>query len=449
MQDHDYVDSFAGEIRSREDMFMLPYSQMDRKSLESLKETLLVKYNDIKSSNLSLDMTRGKPSQEQLNLGEPILNILTPDDVFSKEGADCRNYGLPFGIIEIREFFADILGTKAELVVAGNNSSLSMMYDTLMRSMVFGEIESEKPWLLENERKWICPVPGYDRHFSITQTLGFKMIPVRMTADGPDMDEVEKIVSADPSVKGMWCLPQYSNPDGYVYSGKVCNRLASMKTAAKDFRILWDNAYIVHHLYSDKKGSIPDILSVAEEQGNPNRFYEFASTSKITYSGAGIACIASNRDNIERAKKMLVVQSIGPDKLNQLRHVRYLPDSSALKNVMEAQARIILPKFEATQSILSSELDGTGIAHWNNPLGGYFVSLFVMNGTAKRVVSIARDAGVSLTPAGATYPYGIDPDDSNIRIAPSYPSLDDVKKAVAVLCVCAKLSAVEKLLGEY
>lgn len=428
---------------------MLPYDQMDRKMLESLKETLLAQYNDILTSKLSLDMTRGKPSPEQLDLADRMLNIIKPKEVFSKEGADCRNYGMPFGIIEVREFFADILGTKSALVIAGNNSSLSMMFDTLMRAMVFGEIESERPWLFENDRKWICPVPGYDRHFSITQTLGFKMIPVRMNSDGPDMDEVEKIVSSDASVKGMWCLPLYSNPDGYTYSESVCNRLASMTTAAKDFRILWDNAYVVHHFYSDNKGSLPDILSIAEKNGNPNRFYEFASTSKITFSGSGIACIASNRDNIERAQKLFVIQSIGPDKMNQLRHARYLPDSSALRVVMEEQAKLILPKFEATQSILSEELEGTGIAHWNNPLGGYFISLFVMNGTAKRVVALAKSAGVALTPAGATYPYGIDPDDSNIRIAPSYPSLDDVKKAVAVLCVCAKLSAVEKLLGEF
>lgn len=428
---------------------MLPYDQMDREALKSLKEALLTQYNDILSMKLSLDMTRGKPSQEQLDLGAPILNIIKSGDVFSKDGADCRNYGVPFGIMEIREFFADILGTKAELVVAGNNSSLSMMFDTLMRSMVFGEIESERPWLLENDRKWICPVPGYDRHFSITQTLGFMMIPVRMNSDGPDMDEVERIVAADPSVKGMWCLPQYSNPDGYVYSESVCSRLASMKTAAPDFRIFWDNAYAVHHLYNDKKASIPDILSLADMKGNPNRFYEFASTSKITYSGAGIACLAANLENIERTEKILVIQSIGPDKMNQLRHARYLPDSNALRLVMEAQAKLLQPKFVAAQTILSEELDGTGIARWNNPLGGYFISLFVMNGTAKRVVSLARSAGVLFTPAGATYPYGIDPDDSNIRIAPSYPCLDDVKKAVAVLCVCAKLSAVEKLLGEF
>jgi DNA-binding transcriptional MocR family regulator len=377
-----------------------------------------------------------------------MLGAIMPDEVKSRDGFDCRNYGLPFGLEEARELFAEILHVQSDRVIVGNNSSLSMMHDALMRALVFGEIESEKPWMLENSRKWLCPVPGYDRHFSITQKLGFTMIPVPMTEEGPDMDIVEKLVAEDSSIMGMWCLPLYSNPDGYVYSEKVCIRLASMKTSAKDFRILWDNAYVVHHLYADKRGSIPDILSLAERFGYPNRFYEFASTSKISFAGSGIACIASNPDNIQRLKALLSIQSIGPDKINQLRHVKYLKNSNNIELIMRKQAELILPKFEKTESILTKEFADTGIAKWNSPVGGYFISLFVMNGTAKKVVDAAKQAGVALTPAGATYPYGNDPDDSNIRIAPTFPSIEDIEKAVTVLCVCAKLTAVIKLLEE-
>jgi len=427
---------------------MQSFLKMNRGQLECEITELKSRYEDIKSQNLSLDMTRGKPCREQLDMGSELLHILKTDDVFSEDGTDCRNYGLPNGIPEARQFFARMLDTHPDKISVGNNSSLNLMFDTLMRSLVFGEIESEEPWSKVENRKWLCPVPGYDRHFLVTQTLGFELIAVPLSEYGPDMDLVEKLAAADPSIKGMWCMPLYSNPDGFIYSQEACERLASMKTAAPDFRILWDNAYVVHHLYADKRGSLPDILSLCEKAGNPNRVYEFASTSKITYAGSGISCIAANKDNFARLRKYTGVQTIGPDKINELRHIRYMPDMPALEAVMKRQADIIRPKFETTLSILEKELDGTKIARWNKPLGGYFVSLYVYPGTAKKVVALSKEAGVALTPAGATYPYGVDPEDENIRISPTFPAITDVEKAISVLCVCAKIAAVEKLLEE-
>ena len=427
---------------------MHSYLEMNSAELKTEHIGLKARFEEIIGLQLSLDMTRGKPCKEQLDLASDMLSILEPGDVYSEDGSDCRNYGVPLGIKEAREFFARMLGTTADHVIAGNNSSLNLMFDTLMRSLVFGEIESERPWLKEEKLKWLCPVPGYDRHFLVTQTLGFELIPVPLGENGPDMDLVERLVAEDSSIKGMWCMPLYSNPDGYIYSPEVCRRLASMKTAAADFRILWDNAYVVHHLYEDRRGSLPDILKLCEEAGNPNRVYEFASTSKVTMAGSGISCLAANKANFERAKKYLSVQTIGPDKINELRHIRYIPDDKTLGEVMKRQASLIRPKFDATLEILSSELDGTGIAKWNKPLGGYFISLYVYPGTAKKVVALAKEAGVALTPAGATYPYGKDPQDENIRIAPTFPAIDDVKKAISVLCVCAKMAAVEKRLEE-
>jgi len=427
---------------------MLSFLQMDRAQLSQELITLKNRYENFKGQKLSLDMTRGKPCREQLDMGAELLNNLHPDDIFAVDGSDCRNYGLPLGIPEAREFFAEMIGTKAEHVAVGNNSSLTVMFDTLMRALVFGEIESSQPWAKIDNKKWLCPVPGYDRHFLVTQTLGFELIAIPLHDDGPDMDLVERLVAEDDSILGMWCMPLYSNPDGYVYSPEVCQRLASMKTAAKDFRILWDNAYVVHHLYENIKETVPDILSLCKDAGNPNRIYEFASTSKISYAGSGISCIAANTDNFARIRKYTSVQSIGPDKINELRHIRYIPDSKSLERVMKRHADIIRPKFEKTLSILTHELEGTGIGRWNKPLGGYFISLFVYPGTAKKVVSLARDAGVALTPAGATYPYGNDPLDENIRISPTFPSILDVEKAISVLGVCAKIAAAEKLMEE-
>ena len=427
---------------------MPSFLKMDHELLTHELHTLETRYMEYKEEKLSLDMTRGKPCSGQLDLGAALLSNVGPNDVFAEDGTDCRNYGVPLGIMEARKFFAQMIGTTPDHVIIGNNSSLNLMFDTLMRSLVFGEADSSVPWSKIENRKWLCPVPGYDRHFLVTQTLGFELIAVPLREDGPDMDFVEKLVSEDASILGMWCIPLYSNPDGYVYSSEVCNRLASMKTAARDFRILWDNAYVVHHLYEDKQGSLPDILALCESAGYPNRVYEFASTSKISFAGSGISCIAANADNYSQIKKYNSVQSIGPDKINELRHIRYLPDNKALVSVMKQHADIIRPKFEKTLSILARELEGTGIGKWNSPLGGYFISLYVYPGTAKRVVALSKELGVAFTPAGATYPYGVDPCDENIRISPTFPSIQDVEKAISVLCVCAKIAAAEKLLEE-
>lgn len=425
---------------------MKPLDQEDRQSLEKLRSELYARYEAFCAENLALDMTRGKPCAKQLDIAGTLHGMVDGTDCFSDNKTDCRNYGAPTGLDECKRLFSMITGIDPALIVIGNNSSLSLMYDTLMRSMVFGEIGSDRPWANETVRKWLCPVPGYDRHFAITEALGFQLIMVKMTPEGPDMDQVESLVSSDPSIKGMWCVPQYSNPDGIVYSDEVCMKIASMKTAAKDFRVYWDNAYAIHDLYPERARRIPDILALAQQSGNPNRFYVFASTSKITLAGSGIACIASNADNVARVIKQLSLRTIGPDKLNQLRHTRYIPDGQALNEIMRKHADIIRPKFEAVDSILREELGGLGIASWNKPDGGYFISLYLMKGTAAKVVSAAKKAGVLLTPAGATYPYGKDPDDSNIRIAPTLPSLPDIEKATRVLGICAKLVATEQLL---
>jgi len=429
---------------------MKTYLELSKAELQETLKILEIRYNDLKSRNLALDMTRGKPSPDQLSIANEMPGLLDAENLKSEDGSDCRNYGVPFGLKESRNLFGEILGVDPSLVTVGNNSSLQLMYDTLSRSLIFGEIESEKPWSQIPNRKWICPVPGYDRHFLVTQTLGFELIAVPLNEDGPDMDLVEKLVAEDPSILGMWAMPLYSNPDGYIYSEEVCKRLVSMKTAAPDFRIMWDNAYVVHHLYDDvnKQGTLPDILKLAREAGNPNRVYEFASTSKITFAGAGIACMAANEENTTRARKYLGVQSIGPNKIIQLMHAKYVPNLEAVKKIMSKQAELLRPKFEMVLKILKDEFEGSGVAHWNNPLGGYFVSLFVLDGTAKETVRLAKECGVALTPAGATYPYGNDPHDSNIRIAPSFPNVKDIEVAVTVLSVCAKLSAVRKLLEE-
>ena len=428
---------------------MKPLAQEDRPTLVQLRSQLMSRYEEYCALNLSLDMTRGKPCAKQLEIAKNLHGLVDGENCFSENKTDCRNYGVPTGIDECKRLFSMITGIDASLIVLGNNASLSIMYDTLMRAMVFGEIDSDRPWANETVRKWLCPVPGYDRHFAITEALGFEMIPVAMTPNGPDMDRIEALVSSDPSIKGMWCVPQYSNPDGFIYSDEVCIRMASMKTAAKDFRVFWDNAYAIHDLYPERKRRIPNILELSLKAGNPNRFYVYASTSKITLAGSGIACIAANTDNINRIKKQLSLRTIGPEKLNQLRHARYIPDMETLVGIMEKHAEIIRPKFEAVDTILREELDGLDIASWYKPDGGYFISLFLMKGTAGKVVEAARKAGVLLTPAGATYPYGKDPDDSNIRIAPTLPSLPDIEVATRVLGICAKLVAVEQLLNEH
>jgi DNA-binding transcriptional MocR family regulator len=426
---------------------MKGYRDMTREELLAQRQELNERYEKYKALNLTLDMTRGKPSPLQLDLSNDIYDVLNGDFKTAK-GQDTRNYGIAEGIEEIRAVFGEILGTDKDNIFMGNSSSLNQMYDAIMRAMVFGEVDSPKPWAQVEGRKWLCPTPGYDRHFKVTETCGFELIPVPLKEDGPDMDIVEELVK-DPTVLGMWNVPCYTNPDGYVYSEEVCKRLASMKTAAPDFRLFWDNAYCVHHLYNEesKQGRIPDILGLCEDAGNPSRVYEFASSSKVTFASAGISCLAANEENYKYAVKIIGVQTIGSNKVNQLAHVRFIPNLDALKAHMAKHAEILRPKFELTLDILEKELAGTDAASWHKPLGGYFISVYTLPGTAKAVIAKCNELGVAFTPAGATYPYGNDPDDSNIRVAPSFPSLEDINKAVEVFAVCVKLSAVEKLLS--
>ena len=427
---------------------MKSYKQMTAEELNAEKEALLKRIEGFRAMNLALDMTRGKPSPEQLALSNDLFQGLKDSSFKSESGADVRNYGVPDGIVEARKLFAEVLDTDMNNIYIGNGSSLNLMFDSIMRAMVFGEHDSPKPWSQVEGRKWLCPVPGYDRHFKVTETCGFELIPVPLKEDGPDMDIVEELVK-DPKVLGMWNVPCYTNPDGYVYSEEVCKRLASMKTAAPDFRLFWDNAYCVHHLYNEesRQGKLPDILGLCEDAGNPSRVYEFASSSKVTFASAGISCLAANEENYKYAVKIIGVQTIGSNKVNQLAHVRFIPNLDALKAHMAKHAEILRPKFELTLDILEKELAGTDAASWHKPLGGYFISVYTLPGTAKAVVAKCNELGVAFTPAGATYPYGNDPDDSNIRVAPSFPSLEDINKAVEVFAVCVKLSAVEKLLS--
>lgn len=425
---------------------MKSYSAMSVEELELEKASLLKRIEEFKAMNLKLDMTRGKPCVEQLELSREMYKGLEETDFKSASG-DVRNYGIPTGIVETRELFGEWLGVDKDLVYVGNGSSLNLMFDTLMRAIVFGEVDSEKPWGQIAGRKWLCPVPGYDRHFKVTETLGFELIAVPLNEDGPDMDIVEELVK-DPTVLGMWSVPCYTNPDGFVYSEEVCRRLASMKTAAKDFRLYWDNAYSVHHLYDDveKQGKLPEIIALCAECGNPNRVYEFASTSKITFASSGISCFTSSKENFDNAKKILAVQTIGANKIAQYAHHLFMPNLDAVKAQMKKHADILRPKFELTLDILDKELTGTDAANWHKPMGGYFISVNTFPGTAKAVIAKCNELGVAFTPAGATFPYGKDPQDSNIRIAPSFPSIADIEKAVEVFSVCVKLSAVEKIL---
>ena len=415
---------------------MKGYREMTKEELIKAREELNERYEKYKALNLTLDMTRGKPSPVQLDLSNDIYDTLK-DGYKTVDGQDTRNYGIAPGIDDIRAIFADLLGTEKDNIFMGNSSSLNQMYDALMRSMVFGEVDSPKPWSQVEGRKWLCPAPGYDRHFRVTETLGFELIAVPMTENGPDMDVVEELVK-DENVKGIWCVPCYSNPDGVVYSEETCNRLAQMKTAAPDFRIFWDNAYVVHHLYEDRStwGQLPDMLSLCEKYGNANRVYEFASSSKITF-------------DMTWAKKFLNAQAICTNKVNQLAHTRFLPDKEAVFAHMMKHAAILRPKFEKCIEVLKEEL-GTAkdLWTWTEPKGGYFVSFYAYPGTATKIVSMCKEAGVALTPAGASYPYGKDPKDSNIRLAPSFPGIEDIEKAVRILTICAKITAIDKLLEE-
>ena len=425
---------------------MLAYSEMNKEQLQKELESLKKEYGDICEKDISLDMSRGKPGPEQLDLTMGMFDVLnSKSEIKASNGLDCRNYGVLDGIPEAKKMMADIMDTTEEHVIIYGNASLNIMYDSISRSYTHGVL-GNTPWCKLDKVKWLCPVPGYDRHFAITEHFGIEMINVPMYEDGPDMDMIEKLVMEDDSIKGIWCVPKYSNPTGATYSDEVVRRMAALKPAAKDFRIYWDNAYAIHHLYEDKQEQILDIISECEKAGNPNMVYEFASTSKVTFSGSGVAAMASSVENVKSILSQMTIQTIGYDKINQLRHVRYFKNFDGVKAHMMKHAEKMRPKFKAVLDMLESELKPAEIATWTNPLGGYFISFDVMNGCAKKVVSMCKDAGMVLTGAGAPFPYGIDPDDKNIRIAPSFATPEELKEASRILIVCTKIATIEKML---
>lgn len=402
-----------------------------------------VAYAAVQQKGLKLDMTRGKPSNEQLDLANELTAILSPSDYKAADGTDTRNYGGLDGLPEMKALFADLLETTPTNVIVGGASSLTMMHDAVVRALLHGVPDGGAPWSKSRVR-FLCPVPGYDRHFAICQHHGIEMMPVDLDANGPDLATVEKLVSADASIKGMWCVPKYSNPTGITYSAEVVQRLAAMPTAAPDFRLFWDNAYVVHDL-EDTSDALVEILSACAAAGNPNRALEFASTSKLSFAGAGVAAMATSAANVADAKKHLAIQTIGPDKLNQLRHVRFFKDASGVRAHMRKHAALLRPKFDAVTRIFERDLGGSGLATWTRPRGGYFISLDTLDGCASEVVKLADQAGVKLTPAGATSPLGKDPRNRNIRIAPSMPPVSQVETAIEVVTLCVKLASARKL----
>lgn len=425
---------------------MKAYSEMGKDELLVLKTDLEKAYDEFKAQGLKLDMSRGKPSSEQMDLAMGMMDVFhSSADLTSANGTDCRNYGSLEGLQEAKELLADMMECRADDVIVYGNSSLNVMYDTVARSMTHGVMGST-PWCKLDKVKFLCPVPGYDRHFAITEFFGIEMINVPMTPEGPDMDIVEKLVSEDDSIKGIWCVPKYSNPQGISYSDETVRRFARLKPAAKDFRLFWDNAYCIHHLYEEDQDNILEILEECEKAGNPNLAYKFVSTSKVTFPGSGVAALAASRENLEFIKKQMTIQTIGHDKLNQLRHVRFFKDICGMRAHMMKHAAILRPKFELVVDMLEKELGGLGIGEWIRPKGGYFVSFDSMEGCAKAIVAKAKEGGVVMTGAGATFPYGKDPKDSNIRIAPSYPTLEELEKAMELFVLCVKLVSVDKLL---
>ncbi|MCI6713648.1 MAG: aminotransferase [Lachnospiraceae bacterium] len=426
---------------------MKPYKEMSKEELVSLKAELEKAFEDAKGKGLKLDMSRGKPTPAQLDMAMDIMDVLNSDsDMKTEAGIDCRNYGLMDGIPEAKQLMGEMMGVPADNVLVYGNASLSIMYDAVSRSMTHGVMGST-PWCKLDKVKFLCPVPGYDRHFKITEHFGIEMINIPMTPTGPDMDLVEKYVQEDAAVKGIWCVPKYSNPQGISYSDETVRRFANLKPAAEDFRIYWDNAYVIHHLYDDKQDEILEILSECEKAGNPDMVFEFCSTSKVSFAGGGIAAMAASKANLEFIKQSMTVQTISYDKINQLRHVRYFKNLDGMLAHMKKHAAIMRPKFEAVLEVLDKELTGLGIGEWTRPLGGYFISFDAMEGCAKAIVAKCKEAGVVLTGAGATFPYGKDPKDSNIRIAPSFPTPEEMAAATDLFVLCVKLVSVEKLLA--
>ena len=426
----------------------MEFKTLSKEELVQLKEELELQYKEAKEKNLKLDMSRGKPSPAQLDMGMGLMDALNSNTVLNaSDGTDCRNYGILDGLPEAKKLMAEIMEGEPERVMVLVNARLQIMYDTVSRSMTHGVCGS-KPWYKLDKVKFLCPVPGYDRHFAITEYFGIEMINIPMTLEGPDMDRVEELVNKDPAVKGIWCVPKYSNPQGISYSDETVRRFAALKPAAKDFRIYWDNAYAVHHLYEEKQDHILNILDECEKAGNPDMAFMFASTSKISFSGSGIAAVAASANNLAWMRKSITLQTIGYDKINQLRHVKYFKDMDGIKAHMKKHADIMRPKFEAVLAILEKNLGGLGVGSWIAPRGGYFISFEAMEGCAKAIVAKCKEAGITLTGAGATYPYQKDPEDTNIRIAPSFPSPEEMAAAAEIFSLCVKLVSVEKLLGQ-
>lgn len=427
---------------------MKPYSQLSKEELTALKKELEKQFEDVKGKGLKLDMSRGKPAKAQLDLSNGMMDILNSEtDLVSSDGVDCRNYGILDGISDARKLLADMSEVPERNILIYGNSSLNVMFDTVARAMTHGFLGST-PWCKLDKVKFLCPVPGYDRHFGITEFFGIEMINVPLLPTGPDMDMVEKLVAEDPAIKGIWCVPKYANPTGISYSDETVKRFAHLKPAAEDFRIFWDNAYCIHHLYNGEPAQILNILEECEKAGNPDMVYEFVSTSKVVFPGSGMAALAASTANVASIKKQMAVQTIGHDKVNQLRHVRFFGDNEGMEAHMKKHADLIRPKFEALISIMEEDLGGLDIAEWTNPKGGYFIGFDSMPGCAKEIVAKMKEAGVILTGAGATFPYHIDPQDRNIRLAPTFPTIDELKLASRVFTVCVRLVSAEKLLAE-
>lgn len=426
---------------------MKAYRELSREELLTLQSQLNAEYEEAKAKGLNLNMSRGKPAVSQLDMGMDIFDVFnSSSNMKTDSGIDTRNYGDMTGIPEAKQLMADMMGVKAENVIICGNASLTIMYDTVSRSVTHGVMGST-PWCKLEKVKFLCPVPGYDRHFAITQHFGIEMITIPMTPQGPDMDMVEELVAKDASVKGIWCVPKYSNPQGYTYSDETVRRFANLKPAAEDFRIFWDNAYVIHDLYEDGGDHLLDLLGECEKAGNPDMVYEFASTSKVSFAGGGISAVAASAANLKEIEQSMTIQTIGHDKINQLRHVRYFKNIDGLRAHMMKHAALNRPKFEVVLEVLDRELSGTGIGTWTKPRGGYFISFDAMDGCAKAIVAKCKEAGVVLTGAGATYPYGKDPKDSNIRIAPTFPTPEEMAQATDLFVLCVKLVSIEKLLG--